>query len=347
MKNEVNVLERKKTEKYKYLILILILILAFIFSLSLGRYGLSISELVTIFVSKLPGVNISYPEVFDTIIFQVRLPRILVAMIIGASLSISGAAYQAMFKNPMVSPDILGASAGAGFGAAMAILMSFGVLGIQVSSFLFGLLAVFLTYTIGRKVEKSNTNNFILILSGILVGTVFQSLISLTKYLADPYEKLPSITFWLMGSLARVTNNDILIVLIPFLIGIIPLIMIRWKINVLAFGDEEAKALGVDTTKTRLILIVASTLMTSSAVATCGLVGWVGLIIPHLARMLVGPDFRKLLPTTLLIGSVYFLMVDNIARSVVETEIPLGILTSLIGAPFFIYLLLNARKGWS
>lgn len=347
MKNEINTVEKERSIKVKYLILILIVIAAFLFSLTLGRYGLSISELVTVFISKIPGVNVDYPEVFDTIIFQVRLPRIIVAMIIGAALSISGAAYQAMFKNPMVSPDILGASAGAGFGAAMGILANFGVVGIQVSSFLFGLLAVFLTYSIGRKVERSNTNNFILILSGILVGTVFQSLISLTKYLADPYEKLPSITFWLMGSLARVTNKDILIVLIPFLIGIIPLIMIRWKINVLAFGDEEAKALGVDTTKTRLILIIASTLMTSSAVATCGLVGWVGLIIPHLARMLVGPDFRKLLPTTLLIGSVYFLMVDNIARSVIETEIPLGILTALIGAPFFIYLLLNARKGWS
>lgn len=333
--------------KSKYLLLLIILIIIFFFSMTLGRYGLSIKDVIIVLVDKIPGINIEHPEIFDTVIFKVRFPRIVVAMIIGGGLSVSGAAYQAMFKNPMVSPDILGASAGAGFGAAMGILLSFGVLGVQISSFTFGLLAVFLTYTIGRTFEKTNTNNFILILSGMLVGTVFQSLISLTKYVADPYEKLPAITFWLMGSLSRVTSNDILIVLIPFIIGIIPLIMIRWKINVLAFGDEEAKALGVNTTKIRFLLIIASTLITSSAVATAGLVGWVGLIIPHLARMLVGPDFRKLLPMTLLIGSTYFLVVDNIARSVMKTEIPLGILTSLIGAPFFIYLLLNGRKGWS
>ncbi|KNF08683.1 ABC-type Fe3+-siderophore transport system, permease component [Gottschalkia purinilytica] len=331
----------------KIIILLIIPIIAFAISLSIGRYSISFKEFIEILISKITQKQASYPEVVDTIIFQVRIPRIIAAMIIGAALSASGASYQGMFKNPMVSPDILGASAGAGFGAAFGILMSFSVIGIQISAFLFGLLAVLLTYIISVKVGKNSNAIFILILAGMLVGTLFQSFISLTKYVADPYDKLPAITFWLMGSLSSVSRRDILVLLIPFVVGIVPLFFVRWKLNVLSFGDEEARALGIDTKKLRIIVIICSTLMTASAVSVCGMIGWVGLVVPHFSRMIVGPDYRYLLPTSMLIGSTYLLMVDNIARGVASIEIPLGILTSIIGAPFFIYLLLNARKGWS
>lgn len=330
----------------KNIILIIIPIAAFVLSLAFGRYSVSIKDIIAAIISKIFGISSSYPEVIDTVIFQVRLPRILAAMIIGSCLSASGAAYQGMFRNPMVSPDILGASAGAGFGAALGILLSFSVVLIQVTSFLFGLLAVFLAYTITRSVGRNSNVIVMLILSGMLIGTVFQSFISLTKYVADPYEKLPAITFWLMGSLALVKMKDVYMLLVPFLLGLIPLILIRWKMNIISFGDEEAQALGVDTKRLRLVVIICSTLMTSSAVSTCGMIGWVGLVVPHIARIVVGPDFRKLLPASILIGSTYLLVVDNIARTAVAIEIPLGILTSIIGAPFFIYLILNTRRGW-
>lgn len=331
----------------KFMILMLVPLLAFLISLTLGRYSISVGKVLTVLAAKLGQAKLSYPQVIDAVIFQVRMPRIIVGMLVGGALSSAGAVYQGMFKNPMVSPAILGASSGAGFGAALGIMISFSTTGIQVSAFLFGLLAVLLTYSISIQVGKSLDSTFVLILAGILVGTVFKSLISLLKYVADPYDKLPAITFWLMGSLSSVSNSDLLMILVPFLLGIVPLYLLRWKLNVLSFGDEEAMALGIDTKKLRLIVIIASTLMTSASVSICGMVGWVGLIVPHFARMVVGPEYKKLLPATLLMGSTYLLLVDNIARTAVSIEIPLGILTSLIGAPFFIFLLYRTRRGWN
>lgn len=336
-----------KSNKLKLLILILIPIIAFLFSITLGRYSLSIKEVSTILIAKVLGKNIDYPEVIDTVIFQIRMPRVIVAMIVGSALSVSGAVYQGMFKNPMVSPDILGTSAGAGFGAALAILLSFSTIGIQFMSFTFGLIAVLLTYTISTKISKDDSVMLILILAGILIGTIFQSLTSLAKYVADPYDKLPTITFWLMGSLSTVSQKDLLVIIFPYLLGMVPLFLVRWHLNILSFGEEEAKALGVDTKRLRFLVIICSTLLTASSISISGMVGWVGLIIPHLARMAVGPDFKGLLPVSALIGGTYLLLVDNIARSVASVEIPLGILTSIIGAPFFIYLLLKTRKGWN
>ncbi|AFS78930.1 ABC transporter permease protein [Gottschalkia acidurici 9a] len=358
--------DSKKNPKYKlkFLILILIPIVAFLLSITLGRYSITIGQafnilflkLIELFANlftKLTGIEINYPSssnypnVIHTVIFQVRIPRIVTAMIVGSALSISGAVYQGMFKNPMVSPDILGTSAGAGFGAALAILLSFNTVGIQLMAFTFGLLAVLLTYTISTKVSRGGNIMFVFILAGMLVGTVFQSFISLSKYVADPYEKLPAITFWLMGSLSTISQRDTFMILIPFLLGIVPIFLVRWHLNTLSFGEEEAKALGIDTRRLRFLVIICSTLLTASAVSVSGMIGWVGLIVPHLARMVVGPNFKVLLPASALMGSTYLLMVDNIARSVASIEIPLGILTSLVGAPFFIYLLLNTRKGWS
>ncbi|WIV12637.1 iron ABC transporter permease [Proteiniborus sp. MB09-C3] len=329
----------------KFLILILIPIIAFLLSMTIGRYSVTINEIFEVVIAKALKRNIEYPEVIETVLFQVRIPRIIAAMIVGSALSISGTVYQGMFKNPMVSPDILGTSAGAGFGAALAILLSYNTVGVQISAFIFGIIAVFLTYFISIKIGRSSNFMFVLILAGILIGTIFQSFISLSKYMADPYNKLPAITFWLMGSLSSISRRDVFLLIIPFLLGTVPLFLIRWHLNTLSFGEEEAKSLGIDTKKLRFLVIICSTFLTASSVAVCGMIGWVGLIVPHIARMIVGPDFKVLLPASALIGSTYLLLVDNIARGAASIEIPLGILTSLIGAPFFIYLLYRTRKG--
>lgn len=339
--------EKKNYTRFKFLLLALIPVIAFLFSITLGRYSITVKEVFSILVAKILGQDINYPKVIDTVIFQVRVPRIIVAMLVGSALSVSGAVYQGMFNNPMVSPDILGTSAGAGFGAALAILLSFNTFGVQVMAFVFGFVAVTLTYLISTRVGRGGNVMYVFILAGMLISTVFQSFISLSKYVADPYEKLPAITFWLMGSLSTISQRDVLMILIPFLIGIIPIFAVRWHLNTLSFGEEEAKALGINTGKIRLLVMVCTTLLTASAVSVSGMIGWVGLIIPHLARMVVGPNFKQLIPASMLMGGTYLLLVDNVARSVASIEIPLGILTSLIGAPFFIFLLMNTKKGWS
>lgn len=331
---------------YIMILLTIMLVSAFIISFTIGRYGISISEIFNIFFSKVFGLKASWPDAVETVIFKVRIPRILAAMLVGAALSISGASYQGLFKNPMVSPDILGASAGAGFGAALGILMNLGFVGIQLSAFIFGLGAVALTYLVSTIIGRDNNAVLVLVLTGMVVSTLFSSFISMTKYLADPYSKLPAITFWLMGGLSSVSMNDVKIIFIPILLGTVPLVLLRWKLNVLSFGEEEAKALGIDTSRIRLIIITCSTLLTAASVSICGMIGWIGLIIPHIARMLVGPNYKVLLPASIFIGSTFLILVDDAARSVFPLEIPLGILTSIIGAPFFIYLLLKGKRGW-
>lgn len=326
------------------IILVIILIATFFLSFTIGRYAISLPELMNIFIGKLLNLPITWDETMETVLFNVRIPRILAAILIGAALSTSGATYQGLFKNPMVSPDILGASAGAGFGAALAILMSLDIVGIQLSAFIIGIVAVFLTYTISKIIARSNNVVLVLILTGMVVSALFSSFISVTKYVADPESKLSAITFWLMGGLSSIMAKDTLSLLIPFFLGIVPLFLLSWKLNVLSFSDEEAQAMGIDTGKVRLIIIVCSTLLTASAVSICGIIGWIGLIIPHIARLIVGPNYKILLLVSMLIGSTFLLGVDDIARSAFVKEIPLGILTSIIGAPFFIYLLLKSSK---
>ncbi|SFH09925.1 iron complex transport system permease protein [Desulfotomaculum arcticum] len=339
--------KRLKTKTLKHwhkeAILVGIALLIFILSFPLGRYPVSPDNLFLILAAKIFPIPHTWPATMDIVVFNVRLPRIFAAMLVGAALAASGAAYQGMFKNPLVSPDILGASAGAGFGAAMGIYFSFNVFGIQLSSFIFGLIAVMLTYFISRKVRLDPT--LVLVLTGVLVGTMFSSATSLIKFVADPYDKLPAITFWLMGSLAAITPQDVLTGIIPILLGGIPLYILRWRLNVLSLGEEEAMAMGLETRKLRLVVILCSTLMTAAAVSISGLVGWVGLIVPHWARMIVGPNYKILLPTSIILGGAYLLLVDDLARCVASVEIPLGILTALIGAPFFFYLLVSGRKG--
>ncbi|VUT23942.1 MAG: Cobalamin import system permease protein BtuC [Candidatus Methanolliviera sp. GoM_oil] len=327
------------------LILVLLPVSLFFVSFLLGRYPISPPEVIVVLASKFLPIEHTWPAVLDTVVFRIRLPRIVAAMLIGSGLSVSGASFQGLFRNPLVSPQILGVASGAGFGAAMAILFSGNPFMIQISALLFGLIAVGMTYGISKMVRGTST--LVLVLAGIAVGALFSALISLTKYVADPYEKLPAIVFWLMGSLSSVSNRDILMVSAPILIGMAILLLIRWRINVLSMGDEEASALGVNTRKLRIIIIICCTIITASSVCISGIIGWVGLIIPHVGRMLVGPDHKALLPACVSIGAFYLLLVDNCARTLTTAEIPLGILTAIVGAPFFVYLLRKSEMGWS
>ncbi|WP_300236129.1 iron ABC transporter permease [Methanoculleus sp.] len=293
----------------------------------------------------LPSFEQTWGVSEQTVVFRIRLPRVIAAMLVGGGLSLAGASFQGLFRNPLVSPDILGVAAGAGFGAALGILVSGNPWVIQVSAFVFGIVAVAVTYGIGRVYHNSST--LILVLAGIIVGSLFSALLSLAKYVADPYDTLPAIVFWLMGSLSSVSNTDIIAVAPPILLGSLCLYLIRWRINLLSVGEEEAQALGLDTKRMTVVLIVASTIITASAVCISGIIGWVGLVVPHIGRMLVGPDFRKLIPVSAILGASFLLVVDDIARTLTATEIPLGILTALVGAPFFAYLLTQKKVGWA
>ncbi|KAF5056742.1 iron ABC transporter permease [Acetobacterium wieringae] len=324
----------------------ILLVLLFFISLMLGRYQVSLGNMGAVFYARIFGTECTASEMIQSVILKVRIPRICAAILIGGALSTAGATYQGLFKNPMISPDILGASAGAGFGAAMAILLSLPSVFIQFSAFAFGMMAVGLACLICKMVSRGKDALLILVLSGMIVATFFSSLITLLKYVADPQSKLPEITYWLMGGLSTVSAGDVGMMLVPFIIGIVPLFLLRWQLNAMAFGDEEAKAMGLNTKRLRGIYIVSATLLTAAAVAVCGMIGWIGLVIPHLTRMLVGPNHKYLIPASFLMGGIFLLLVDDLARTLFTVEIPLGILTSIIGAPFFVYLLLKRKKGW-
>jgi iron complex transport system permease protein len=337
---------RLKNRVSTLVVLGLVLAAVLVASVVIGRYPIPLTQVWDVLVAAVWPVAPAAPSTQQLVILNVRLPRIGVALLVGAALATSGAAYQGVFKNPMVSPDILGAAAGAGFGAAMAILLNVGTVGIEASAFVGGLLAVAITYSLSNSIGRGSNAVLVLVLTGMVVQALFTAFISITKFVADPNNKLPEITFWLMGGLSSVGNNEFFVLIAPFLVGVTSMILLRWKLNVLSFGDEEARALGVNSGRIRLVFIVAATLLTSSSIAVAGMIGWVGLIIPHLARLLVGPDARLLLPASLLIGATYLLVVDDIARTVFPTEIPLGILTAIIGAPFFLALLVKGRETW-
>jgi iron complex transport system permease protein len=266
------------------------------------------------------------------------------AMCVGAGLSIGGAAFQGMFRNPLVSPDVLGVSAASGFGAAIAILLSRSVLELQIIAFCFGLLGVAITYLLARVYQT--TPVLMLVLSGVVVAAFFSALLSGAKFVADPESKLPAITYWLMGSFNATTLRTVVTVVPALVAGTIGLLLVRWKLNLLSMGDEEARALGVRTERLKGAIVVCTTLITAAAVSTCGVIGWVGLVMPHVARTLVGPDHRRLLPAALSVGAIYLLAIDDIARSVAAVEIPIGILTAIVGAPYFAYLLRRTSGTW-
>lgn len=313
-----------------------------IFSLSLGRYPITLKDLYAYLF-----LNGGYDDNLKIILLNIRLPRIIGAIALGGALSIAGAAYQGMFRNPMVSPDILGVSAGAGFGAALAILLSMPVVLIQGMSFIGGISAVLIAMSVSKTIGSKHDPILVLVLSGMIISSLFGSMLSITKFVADPDNKLPAITYWLMGSLSGIQISDLMVVLPVITAGIVPLLMISWRLNVLSFGEDEARSLGLNTGRIRVLVVVCASLISASMISICGMIGWVGLIIPHLARLAVGPNYRILLPISFLFGGIFVLLVDNLARSLTTVEIPLGILTSIIGAPFFIYFLKkSSQKSW-
>jgi iron complex transport system permease protein len=328
-------------------LLVCLLIAAFFLSCFLGRYSLTPRDLLFLFREGLTGVPSGLSASASKVFFRIRLPRILAAAITGCGLALSGSVYQGAFRNPLVSPDILGATAGAGLGAAVALLLNLNGSLVQLVAFLFGLAAVGGTSILARSFGDRNSMTLSLVLTGIVVSALFQAGISLVKYVGDPYTKLPAITFWLMGSLSAAVPSSLPLLAVPLLAGGLPLLLLRWKLNLLSLPDEEAMSLGINTTRLRFIVILCATLITSSVVAVGGIIGWVGLIIPHLARMLVGSDCRFQLPAAMVLGASYLLLVDDIARSATAMDIPLGILTAVIGAPFFLLLMYKQRRSQS
>jgi iron complex transport system permease protein len=324
-------------------LLALILLLVGLAGLSLGNMDIGPLTVLKILLSRIVPVSPTWPQTLDSVIMDVRLPRVAAGLLVGAGLSISGASFQGVFRNPLVSPHILGVAAGAGFGAAMAILLFEHIILIQLMAFVGGLLAVALTYLISR--YQKMTPILMLVLSGIVVGALFSALTSFVKYIADPMNRMPAIVFWLLGSLNHVSNEDLVIVAPVFVICMALLLSVRWRINLLAMGDEDARALGVNTERLKALIIICATTLTAASVCISGIIGWIGIVIPHIGRMLVGPDHKQLLPTSMLIGAAYLTAVDLLARSLLMTEIPIGILTAIIGAPIFVYLLRKSRTG--
>jgi len=336
---------RKALRASVVVLLLALLAVALIAALAIGPYPLNWAD-VSRAAARLFGTNDAATSPGEIVFMRVRLPRVAAAALVGAALAGAGTAYQTLFRNPLVSPDILGVATGAGLGAVLGILLSLPVAGIQGLAFAGGLATVALVYLISAALH-GHDRTLVLVLSGVVVGALAGACISLVKILADPYDQLPAITFWLLGSLAGVKISDLGVVAPLVLAGLVPLVLLRWRIGVLSLGDDEARALGVDVPRLRAIVIGAATLMTASVVAISGVIGWIGLMIPHIARMMVGPNFDRLLPTAMLLGASFMLLVDTLARTMARIETPLGILTAVLGAPFFLWLLARGRRSWS
>jgi iron complex transport system permease protein len=304
-----------------------------------GRYPVSAAQLLALASGGEVEANV------ETVVLHIRGPRVMAALLVGAALAAAGTAYQGMFRNPLVSPDILGVSTGAALGAAIAIFFSKNPLLIQMFAFGGGLGAVGLVYWVGSRM-RGHDPLLALVLTGVVIGTLLGSAIALLKYLADPYNQLPAMTYWLLGSLSSITPLDLAIAAPLALAGLLPMILLRWRMNLLALPDDEARALGVDTRRLRTIVVAAATLLTASAVALSGIIGWIGLLIPHAARLIVGPDFGRLLPLAMLLGAAFLLAVDTLCRTIAPIEVPPGVLTALIGTPFFLWLFALARRTW-
>ncbi len=324
--------------------LVLLTIAAALVALGVGAFPVTLDSLCRAVARLWSGVGPLAPD--ERVLLSIRGPRVLAGLIVGAALACAGVVYQGLFRNPLVSPDVLGVSAGAGLGAVIGIFLSLPVFAIQALAFAGGLATVGLVYLIAAAVQGRDPT-LVLVLGGVVVGALAGAAISLLKILADPYDQLPAITFWLLGSLASIRGAELWSVLPAVFVGMVPLVLLRWRINVLSLGDDEAKSLGVEAGVLRAVVIAAATLITASVVAVAGVIGWVGLVIPHIARMLVGPNFERLMPAAMLMGAAYLVLVDTLARSLGRIEVPLGILTAVVGAPFFLWLLWRGRHGWS
>lgn len=347
----MNTVSGRKRRAAVLLMSTVLLFVLFFVSLTFGRYSVPFFDVIKILwhrlwtltgLDRVLPMTVSWTEAMEKTVISIRLPRILTACLVGCSLSAAGAAFQGVFKNPMASPDILGASSGAAFGAALAILLGVSTQFITIFAFVSSILTVVLVFLIAQRAPGQRTVN--LILAGIMVGSLFSAGTSYLKLVADPSNQLPAITYWLMGSLSGVRLSSILPAAIPMAAGLVPLLLLRWRLNLLSLGESEARALGVNTDLLRAVLILCATLITAASISVSGVIGWVGLVIPHLCRKLIGSDNRGLLPFSMLVGASFLLLVDDVSRNLLATEIPIGILTAVIGAPFFIWLLLRKEK---
>lgn len=338
----------KTLSRSGFILLTVTLIVVINISLFVGNFKISFEEYL-LFIQKLLGfestISLEKYEILQSVIFDIRLPRVIAAVLIGASLAVSGAAFQAMFVNPLVSPGILGVLSGASFGAALGMVLGWSWFFINLSTFFFGMVAVLFALSISL-IYSSAKNMIILVLGGIISGSLFSALLSIVKYSADPYDSLPAITYWLMGSLSFSTASIVWNLSIPMVLGIVILGFFSKYLNALSLGDEEAKALGVDTVKIKFIVIIVATFISALSVILAGIIGWIGLIIPHIARLLFGADNKMIVPMSGLLGAVFLLIVDNTSRVVFSFEIPIGIITAIIGIPIFIFVLKNAKKGF-
>lgn len=316
-----------------------------VLSLGLGPVNIPATTVLRVLIAQVHETTPDWPASVEQIVISVRLPRVLAASLVGAALASAGAAYQTLFRNPIVAPDVLGVSAGAGFGASLAVMLNLGAWTIQAGAFISGLCAVGLVFAIGQAINRHSL--IVLVLVGVVIAAFFQALISILKIVADPIDVLPAITFWLLGGLNRITPADLPLVAALIGASLALLMALRWQINVMSVGADEARMLGVNVRVARLALIVAATLMTAAAVSIAGIVGWVGLVVPHIARLLVGSSFDRLLPASALTGALFLLVVDNISRAATGMEIPLGITAAVIGAPLFLLLLLRTRRTWA
>lgn len=329
----------EKKGKWYLIGFIALFIAVFLISFMLGKYPITPHELFTVFWGKLTDGPQTWSDDVELVIFKIRLPRILAGALIGAGLSAAGAAYQGLFRNPMVSPDVLGASAGAGFGASVSLYLGLGFAFVSINAFICGILAVTVAYIISTRVKQNPTLG--MVLAGIMIGSLFTAGTSFIKLVADPNNVLPLITYWLMGSISSIRTSELAYASIPIVFGLIVLLGLRWKMNLLAMGDDEARSMGVNTKIMRVVIVIAATLISSACVSISGMIGWVGLVIPHFSRLAVGHDYRIMLPVSMLMGASFLMVVDNFARLLATVEIPIGILTAFIGAPFFLYLILD------
>ena len=328
-----------------FIVFLCLLIGGIVLSVCVGKYPVSPAESIEILTRRLFGLPCDLPEMTQNVVMGLRVPRILASVAVGAALSMSGAAYQGIFRNPLVSPEFLGVSSGASIGAALAILMSLTTVFISLFAFVGGIAAVLLT--VGIPTIIKNRSNIMLVLSGIIVGAALSSVFGFIKYTADPYTQLASITYWTMGSFAYVRMSELLPVLAVLAIPAVLLIMLSWWIDVLSVGEDEARTLGANVKLIRALVIVSSTLLTAGSVCIAGVIGWVGLVIPHLGRLLVGSSNRRLIPFTALAGGLFMLIVDTLTRTIGVEEMPVSILTGIIGAPFYCWLLFRQRRTLS
>jgi iron complex transport system permease protein len=329
--------EKKSIKILRTVLLIILPIATAIIALMIGRIAISPKDVFLI----LTGQGDMVETVSRMTVISFRLPRIILALFVGAGLSVAGCAFQGLFANPLATPDTLGVASGASFGAAVAILLGFNAIPVQISSFIFGILAVVLTVLCGRGKGKGMT---MIILSGIMIGSLFSALISFVKYVADAESQLPAITYWLMGSLASTDYKSLIVGVPPILIGILILFILRWRMNLLPLTEDEIKSSGTNVLALRAATVLAATAITAASVSMCGQVGWIGLLVPHMVRMRLGSNFKTVVPASISIGAVFLIIVDTVARSLTASEIPISILTAIIGAPFFIYLM---RRGGS